>query len=293
METAGDASTAGAGRRSPKSVVVSRAQKISLGVAAVVLIAAGLTLAYLAGRNNGSDAAASSGATSAASSDLPPVTLGSIQVSGGASGGGGWGSGVTLVFTGSEAAKPTVAKGSATGEYDVKFDRPVTIAQSQLDAVGTDADQLLMKLAWDATTQTLSITATAWTSAISRTETGTDGAQSSIVLVRTPTPKLTNKCITVSEPAPYTKLNGITTVSGKAQLFEAGPMTILARAPGKGTTSTKVKTASSAEEPFTKDVNLPLLDAPEEGYISAFEPSAKDGSPTCEVDVPVYMSPGG
>ena len=139
----------------------------------------------------------------------------------------------------------------------------------------------------------MSITATAWTSAISRTDAGTDGAQASIVLVRTPTPKLTNKCITVSEPAPYTKLNGITTVSGKAQLFEAGPMTILARVQGKGTTSTKVKTASSALEPFTKDVTLPLLDAPAEGYISAFEPSAKDGSPTCEVNVPVYMSPGG
>ena len=54
-----------------------------------------------------------------------------------------------------------------------------------------------------------------------------------------------------------------------------------------------MKTASSALEPYSKDVNLPLLDAPEEGYISAFEPSAKDGSPTCEVNVPVYMSPGG
>ena len=272
---------------------MSRAQKISLGVAAVVLIVLGLAFAYLAGRSSGGNESASSGGSSAASSDLPPLTLGSVEVSGGASNGGGWGSGVTLVFTGDEAAKPTVAKGSATGEYDVTFDRPVTIAQSQLAAVGTDADQLLMKLGWDATSQTLTITATAWASAISRTDAGTDGAQASIVLVRTPTPKLTNNCISVSTPAPYTKLNGITTVSGKAQLFEAGPMTILARAPGKGTTSTRVKTASSALEPYSKDVNLPLLDAPEEGYISAFEPSAKDGSPTCEVDVPVYMSPGG
>jgi len=272
---------------------VSRAQKISLGVAAVVLIGLGLAFAYLAGRGSSDDSAASSGGSSAASSDLPPVTLGSVEVSGEGSNGGGWGSGVTLLFTGSDAAKPTVAKGSATGEYDVTFDRPVTIAQSQLDAVGTDADRLLMKLGWDATSQTLTITATAWVSAISRTESGTDGAQASIVLVRTPTPKLTNKCITMSEPAPYTKLDGITTVSGKAQLFEAGPMTILARVPNTGTTSTKVKTASSALEPYSKDVTLPLLDAPAEGYISAFEPSAKDGSPTCEVDVPVYMSPGG
>ncbi len=272
---------------------MSRAQKISLGVAAVVLIVLGLAFAYLAGRSSGGDESASSGGSSAASSDLPPLTLGSVEVSGGASNGGGWGSGVTLVFTGGEAAKPTVAKGSATGEYDVTFDRPVTIAQSQLAAVGTDADQLLMKLSWDATSQTLTITATAWASAISRTDAGTDGAQASIVLVRTPAPKLTNNCISVSAPAPYTQLKGITPVSGKAQLFEAGPMTILARAPGKGTTSTRVKTASSALEPYSKDVNLPLLDAPEEGYISAFEPSAKDGSPTCEVDVPVYMSPGG
>ena len=196
------------------------------------------------------------------------------------------------MFAGGEAAKPTVAKGSATGEYDVTFDRPVTIAQSQLDAVGTDADQLLMKLGWDATSQTLTITATAWASAISRTDTGADGAQASIVLVRTPTPKLTNKCISVSAPAPYTKLNGITTVSGKAQLFEAGPMTILARAPGEGTTSTRVKTASSALEPYSKDVNLPLLDAPEEGYISAFEPSAKDGCADLRGQRPGLHEPG-
>jgi hypothetical protein len=273
---------------------VSRAQKIALGVAAVVLVALGLTLAFLAGENSGGDESATSGTTSAPpTSDQPPVTLGSIEVAGGAASGGGWGSGVTLVFTGSEAAKPTVKPGSAAGEYDVTFDRPVTIAQSQLDAVGTDADQLLMHLGWDATSQTLTITATAWTSAISRTDTGVDGAQSSVTLVRTPTPKLTNNCITVSEPAPYTKLNGITTVSGKAQLFEAGPMKILARVPNKGTTSTNVKTASSALEPFTKDASLPLLDAPAEGYIAAYEPSAKDGSPTCQVNVPVYMSPGG
>src|SRR5690349_9439970 len=102
---------------------MSRAQKIALGVAAVVLVALGLTLAYLAGRTSGSDESATSGATSAPpTSDLPPATLGSIEVSGGAATGGGWGSGVTLVFTGSEAAKPTVKPGSAAGSYDVTFD---------------------------------------------------------------------------------------------------------------------------------------------------------------------------
>jgi hypothetical protein len=271
---------------------VSRAQKISLGVAAAVLIALGLVFAYLAGGSNGGGSAATSESGSAASSSAP-VTVSAIELTSGASDGGGWGSGVTLVFAGGQAARPTVAKGGAAGAYDVTFDRPVVLSQTLIDNTATAADQQLMQLAWDPSSRTLTITATAWASAISRTDAGIEGADATVALVRTPTPKLTNKCISVAKPDPYTKLNGITTVSGKAQLFEAGPMTILARAPGKGTTSTRVKTASSALEPYSKDVNLPLLDAPEEGYISAFEPSAKDGSPTCEVDVPVYMSPGG
>jgi hypothetical protein len=272
---------------------VSRAQKISIGVAAAVLIALGLVLAFLAGRSGGEDSAAAGSAPSSVASSAAPVTVSGMGVTSGAGDDGGWASGVTLVFAGGQAAKPTVAKGDATGAYDVTFDRPVVFSQTVIDGTATAADQQLMHLAWDPSTQTLTITATAWASAIARTDAGTDGADASVALIRTPTPKLTNGCISVAKPAPYTKLNGITTVSGKAQLFEAGPMTILARAPGKGTTSTRVKTASSALEPYSKDVNLPLLDAPAEGYISAFEPSAKDGSPTCEVDVPVYLSPGG
>ena len=153
-----------------------------------------------------------------------------------------------------------------------------------------------MKLGWDATSQTLTITATAWASAISRTDTGADGAQASIVLVRTPTPKLTNKCISVSAPAPSTKLDGITTVSGKAQLFEAGPVPRSsptgrpARAPrvhpGEDLGVERPRAVLQGRQPAAAR-------CAEEGHLSAFEPSARDGAPTCEVNVPDDMSPGG
>jgi len=270
---------------------VSRAQKISLGVAAAVLIGLGLVFAYLAGRGSSNDAASSDG--SSTSAPAQPIQISEMQVTGAPGSHGGWGTTLTMTYVGPTWALLNPIRTSTPGTFDVRFDQQVSIDQSVLDAAATEADQHLMKLTWNPASQTLVVQATAWAAPASNYHAFTDNGKATFEVVRTPTPKLTNKCISVSEPAPYTKLNGITTVSGKAQLFEAGPMTILARVPNTGTTSTKVKTASSALEPYSKDVTLPLLDAPAEGYISAFEPSAKDGSATCEVDVPVYMSPGG
>ena len=71
-------------------------------------------------------------------------------------------------------------------------------------------------------------------------------------------------------------------------------MTVVARVPGQGQKQTKVRTSTGdSMVPFSGQIELPLLDRPAEGYVAAYDHSAKDGSPICNVKVPVYMDPGG
>jgi hypothetical protein len=185
-----------------------------------------------------------------------------------------------------------VAEGGA--DYEVRFDRPVSISNDVITATGNGGDQVLLRLSWNSANQTLLVNVEAYTNDISETVTGLDGNRSTLEFVRTPLPKTMNSCIQMDQPVPFTKLYGITTVSGKAQLFEGGPMTVVARVPGHGQKQTKIRTATGdSMVPFSGQIELPLLDAPAQGYVAAYDQSAKDGSHICNVKVPVYMAPGG
>jgi hypothetical protein len=283
---------------------MTRNQKLALAGSLTLLILLGLVAAYLLGSTSGdstsgtstpSSSETSSGPASGPPSSQPlaPVTLDRITLSSGPADGGGWGTDVSLVFEGDEGPQMTIAHGNGEGEYDVSFDRDVSIDQSAIAQVDAQASRLLMHLGWDPAIHQLQIFQTAFVANIGDTPVRTEGGTATIEFVRTPLPPRSHDCIQIDKPVPYTALFGLSKVTGFAELFEAGPMTVVARVPGKGQKTTKVKTASSAREPFSADLELPLLDAPAEGYVAAYDNSAKDGSAICLVKIPVYMSPGG
>jgi hypothetical protein len=265
----------------------------------------GLFAAYLLGTSSGDSTAGSSNPGSSTPSSAPssgppssqppaPVSVDGIELSSGPSSNGGWGTDVSLVFAGGvEGPQMTIAQGNGQGEYDVTFDRDVTIHQSMIDQVDAQASRLLMRLNWDPALHEFQIYQSAFTANITKTVVDTAGGKATIEFVRTPLPATTHDCIEIDKPVPYTALFGLSKVTGFAELFEAGPMTVIARVPGKGSKTIKVKTAESTRQPFSADLELPLLDAPAEGYVAAYDNSSKDGSPICLVKIPVYMSPGG
>ena len=275
---------------------MSRAQKIALALSGGLLLVLGAALAVSLAGGDG-DSAAPPGSSlpspsSAPSSAPEPVRVRFIELATGASNGGGWGTSITFVFEGDSAPRPAAVKAGG-GSWQVTFDQPVVIPPQALRKVADDFDRLLLKPDWDESGQVLSLGVEAFAGEVSRSVTGSDVNRATVELVRTPSPVISNDCIQIDDPPPFTKLYGLTTVSGEAELFEAGPMTVVARAPGAGQTSQKVKTSQgSVRVPFQTEISLPLLDAPSEGYIAAFDHSAKDGSPICTVKVPVYMSPG-
>jgi hypothetical protein len=284
---------------------MTRNQKLALAGSLTLLVVLGLFAAYLLGSSSGGSSGGGSTPGSSAPSSTPsepppssqppaPVTVDSLDLSSGPSANGGWGTDVSLVFAGGvEGPRMTVTPGTGPGEYDVTFDRQVTLHQSMIDEVDADTSRLLMRLNWDQTTQELQIFQIAFIDNITKTVTATAGGKATVEFVRTPLPPTKHDCIEIDKPVPYTALFGLSKVTGFAELFEAGPMTVVARVPGKGQTTVKVKTASSSREPFSANLELPLLDAPAEGYVAAYDNSAKDGSPICLVKIPVYMSPGG
>lgn len=290
------------GRTGPVAVVfrgVSRAQKIALIVVACVLVALGFVVAFKLGSDSNDGSGSSAGSSSsvpstpasspASSPSGPLVSLVHLGFSNGPISGGRWGTGIALTFTGARPPQISAA-GQNAGVYDFTFDQPVSVAPSVIAQANVDGDPILLKLGWDDGSQTLSVTVEAYTQGTMAI--GADGA--SLQFVRTPAPATQHDCIQIDQPVPFTKLYGITTVSGKAQLFEAGPMTVVAAVPGAGQKQVKVKTSTGdAMVPFTTQVELPLLDQPAEGTISAYDLSAKDGSKICTVTIPVYMSPGG
>jgi immunoglobulin-like protein involved in spore germination len=282
---------------------VSRAQKIALVAAAVLLLVLGLVAAIKAGQNGGGSAE-SGGAASAPQSggtstpSTVPVSVKFIEFSNGPSNDGGWGTDVTLVFVGTPAAKMTVSQPRDTvaggTDYQVTFDRPVSISDDVITAAGNGGDQVLLQLAWGQSAQSLVVTVEAYAGDITKTVTGVDGNRSTLEFVRTPLPRTQNDCIQMDQPVPFTKLYGITAVSGKAQLFEGGPMTVVARVPGQGQKQTRIRTSTGdSMVPFSGQIELPPPDQPAQGYVAAYDHSAKDGSHICNVKVPVYMDPGG
>jgi hypothetical protein len=284
---------------------MTRHQKLALAASLTLLVVLGLFAAFLLGSSSGDSGAGSSngGSTTTPSGagsgppptqPLPPVSVDAIEATSGPVSGGGWGTDLSLVFAGGgEGPRMTVVHGNGEGEYDVTFDRDVTIHQSMIDDVDADASRLLMRLDWDPATHQLQIFQSAFVSNITRTVATTGGGKATVEFVRSPQPPTSHDCIEIDKPAPYTALFGLTKVTGFADLFEAGPMTVVARVPGKGQKTIKVKTAASGRQPFSATLELPLLDAPAEGYVAAYDNSAKDGSPICVVKIPVYMSPGG
>jgi hypothetical protein len=283
---------------------MTRNQKLALAGSLTLLVVLGLFAAYLLGTSSGDSSAGGSTPTSSApsapsegppsSQPLAPVTVDSVDLSSGPGTNGGWGTDVSLVFAGGvEGPQMTVAQGAGAGEYDVTFDRKVVIDQSLIDGVDADASRLLMRLNWDPAAKELQIYQAAFIANITKTVVGTAGGKATVEFLRSPLPATKHDCIEIDKPVPYTALFGLSKVTGFAELFEAGPMTVVARVPGKGQKVIKVKTASSAREPFSADLELPLLDAPAEGYVAAYDNSAKDGSPICLVKIPVYISPGG
>jgi len=284
--------------------LLTRNQRLALAGSLTLLVVLGLFAAYLLGTSSGDSTAGtlppgsstpSSNPTSGppSSQPLPPLTADSIKLSSGPSSNGGWATDVTLVFAGAVGPKMTIAQGNGQGEYDVTFDREVTIKQSSIHQVDAQASRLLMRLNWDPATHEFQIYQSAFIANIGKTLVDTSGEQAKIEFVRTPLPPTKHDCIQIDKPAPYTALFGLSKVTGFADLFEAGPMTVVARVPGKGQHTIKVKTAAAGQQPFSADLELPLLDAPAEGYVAAYDNSAKDGSPICLVKIPVYMSPGG
>jgi hypothetical protein len=278
---------------------MTRAQKIAIAVAMALLLVlggvAGALIATSGDDEGGTSAPSASTPSEPASSEPPPepVTVRSIAYDTGPGRAGGWETQLTLTFDGDPAAVPSLPA-SGSGSLPVTFDRPVTLPDDVLAAANNDGDPFLVDLAWDDEQQVLTVQLEAYP-AVSSTEAGfTSDGRATVGLIRMPTPKISNGCIQIDKPAPYTKLYGNTVVRGQAELFEAGPMTIVARVPGKGTTTTKAMTSEGGVRvPFQKEITLPLIDAPAEGYVAAYEPSAKDGSEQCLVKVPVFMSPGG
>jgi hypothetical protein len=284
---------------------MTRNQRLALAGSLTLLVVLGLFAAYLLGTSSGDSSAGtttpgsstpSSNPTSGPPSSRPllPLAADNIEFSSGPGSNGGWATDVTLVFTGGvDGPQMTIARGNGQGEYDVTFDREVTIDKSLIDPLEAQASLFLMRLNWDPATHEFQIYQSAFIGNISKTSVHTGGGQAKIEFVRTPLPPTKHDCIQIDKPAPYTALFGLSKVTGFADLFEAGPMTVVARVPGKGQHTIKVKTAAAGRLPFSADLELPLLDAPAEGYVAAYDSSAKDGSPICLVKIPVYMSPGG
>src|SRR3954471_8648924 len=127
---------------------MTRAQKVALGAAATLLVCLGLALAVLVGLGTGSDADASRTGSAAGGGGADPVAIGSLELSTGARDEGGWATDVTLVFSGDDGVPARVAA-AGSGDYDVRFARPVSMAPGVLEAVARPAERLLLDMRWD------------------------------------------------------------------------------------------------------------------------------------------------
>jgi hypothetical protein len=273
---------------------MTRNQKLALAGSLTLLVVLGLFAAYLLGTSSGDSTAASSTPGSSTPSSAPssgppssqppaPVTLAGIAPHSGPTA-SGWETDLALAFGGGvDAPGMTIAHGNGEGEYDVTFDGDVTVPRSVINQVDAEASRLLMQVQWDPATHELQIFQTAYLTQITSATADSSGGAGTITFLRRPVPATSHDCIEIDKPVPYTALFGLSKVTGFAELFEAGPMTVIARVPGKGLKTIKVKTAESTRQPFSAALELPLLDAPAEGYVAAYANSAKDGSLICLV----------
>jgi hypothetical protein len=278
---------------------VTRTQKLALAGSGSLLGVLLLVTAYVFATSTSTtvdgtsfgSSPGSSASTPTSSTPPPPVVLQRVSVQSGPDPANGWDTGVTLVFQGSSAPRSTVHPGGSKGSYTLTFSRPVSIDPQVLSAANQAGSPYLVALSWNAPARALTVRATAFTGNITPVSV-TSRNRSTLRMVRQPTPRISNRCLALSKPRPYTALTGVSVAKGTADVFEGGPFTIAARVPGEGEAITKVKVLSGLVR-FAAPYTLPTLPGPAEGVVAAWDTSAKDGSVICLVSVPVYFTHGG
>ena len=278
---------------------MTRTQKLALAGSGSLLAVLLLVTAYVfatststtAGGTSFGSSAGSSASTPTSSTSPAPVALQRVAFQSGPDPAHGWDTGVTLVVQGSTAPRSTLHPGSSKGSYTLTFSRAVSVDPQVLSAANRAGAPFLVALSWSAAARALTVSATAFTGNITPVS-ATFRNRSTLRMVRQPTPRISNRCLALSKPRPYTALTGVTVAKGTADVFEGGPFTIAARVPGEGEAITKVKVLSGLVR-FAAPYTLPTLPGPAEGVVAAWDTSAKDGRAICLVSVPVYFTHGG
>ena len=274
---------------------MTRAQRIALAAAVAVLVAVGLAAAFVLGRNSGSSisdgishpSTSSAGPPTSTPAPPPKPATATLAAVGGAPVANGWRTRFALTFDRPPTGF-TVSSGRAG--FRVTFESPVDIPAAVLTAAGAGAARYLMHPSWNPATHVLVVRTPFMNDLISATVHGVVGNTLFLDDIR-PAVSTSNTCLTVNVPAPYTGIFGIFTASGSESAFE-GQFTMVVRG-GGAERKQVVHAAGGGPAPFSVKLTPPPESQPVAGLVVAFERSPKDGSPTCVVKIPVWLSPGG
>ncbi len=281
---------------------MTTAQKIAVALAGGLFVVLGVVAAFLVGRgsSSGSPAPAGSASTvgpssstgaggpSSQASPPPPVTATAVAY-GGAPVPGGWRTRLAVTFDG-PAPKITVSPRTTPGSYRLTFAGKVTLPKKVLRSQFVGAGTYLMSPTWAPAENALDVEVTGRTEDITDTASGGVGNTAYFDVIR-PAVRTSHDCLKLGQPAPYTGLYGITTAQGYESAFE-GVFTIVVRGGGRQTKKV-VHAPGKANSFFRTDIQPPLEDHPVAGTVVAYQLSAKDGSPECVLQIPVWLSPGG
>ena len=279
---------------------MTRAQKIAVGLSGGLFVVLGVLAAFLVGRESssgtgqpapaGSASTGGSGSTGpeSQSQPKPPATVAAVAYGGGPVT-GGWRTRIAITFAGA-APKLTAAPGPGAGTYRLTFGRRVRLPQSVLQAASADATTYLMSPTWNGSAQTLDVAVTGLADAITATAAGSAGNTAYFDVVR-PAVERSHDCLTLEKPAPYTGIFGTTAAQGTESAFE-GVFTLVVRGGGRQTKKV-VHAAGTPSSFFRTDIEPPLERQPVAGTVVAYQLSAKDGTPQCVLQIPVWLSPGG
>jgi hypothetical protein len=279
---------------------VTRTQKLALAGSGTLLAVLVLVAAYVFATRTSSSAGGPGPGTSptttppvstpTTTTPPPAVVLHHVSFSNGPDPVRGWDTSVTLAFQGGSAPHPVVHPGSEAGSYTLTFSTPVSVPRGVLGSANKRGARYLTQLSWAQAARALTITETAFTGGITPVV-ATSHTRTRVRLVRTPSPTITNGCLSLTQPRPFTALTGVSVAKGMANVFEGGPFRLAARVPGQGETLTMVKVHSGPVS-WAAPYPLPALAGPAEGLVAAWDVSAKDGSTICLVSVPVYFTHG-
>lgn len=274
---------------------VTRAQRTALVVAASLFVAAGVAAAFVLGRGSSSGGPSTStsttrptsSATSQPTSTVPaPITATGIDLAG-ARVAAGWRTRMAISFDGSPAGVRVTSNRSG---FVVTFAGPATMPAALRASASAAAGLYLMHTRWNAATNTLLVTTPYLSDAIVTTAHSVAGTTVYLDDIR-PGLGTSNGCLSITQPVPYTLVSGIFTARGVSSAFE-GVFTMIVRGGG---TQTKVVVHAPGGPPadFSTQLTPPLESQPVPGTVVAYELSPKDGSPTCVVRIPIWLSPGG